>query len=97
MESKIISQLNRDYTSNVGKHYLMYGNLRSTLTRYCQHTIYLDIQVSSKWTKSPEETALQIAESWRTHQSVLAQADRYVVSFSLMAKPQHTTILQSRF
>ena len=65
MESKIISQLNRDYTRNVGKHYLMYGNLRSTLIRFSQRTIYLNIQVSSKWTKSPDETALQIAESWR--------------------------------
>ena len=96
MESKIISQLNRDYTRNVGKHYLMYGNLRSTLIRFSQRTIYLNIQVSSKWTKSPDETALQIAESWRRHQSALELANSYVVSLSLTTSPERKTIIQGR-
>lgn len=97
MESKIISQLNHDYTRNVGKHYLMYGNLRSTLVRYIQQTIYLDIKVSDKWTKSPEETALQIATSWRSFYEVLDQADCYVVSFGLMTSPERSTIIQGKF
>jgi len=96
MESKIISQLNHDYTRNVGKHYLMYGNLRSTLIRFSQRTIYLNIQVSSKWTKSPEDTALQIAESWRRHQSALELANSYVVSLSLTTSPERKTIIQGR-
>jgi len=96
MESKIISQLNRDYTRNVGKHYLMYGNLRSTLIRFSQRTIYLNIQVSSKWTKSPDETALQIAESWRRHQSALELANSYVVSLSPTTSPERKTIIQGR-
>ncbi len=97
MESKTISLLNHDYTRNVGKHYLMYGNLRSTLIRFSQRTIYLNIQVSSKWTKSPDETALQIAESWRRHQSALELANSYVVSFSLMTSLERSTIIQGKF
>jgi len=96
MESKIISQLNRDYTRNVGKHYLMYGNLRSTLIRFSQRTIYLNIQVSSKWTKSPDETALQIALSWQTYDDAFEQADSYVVSLSLTTSPERKTIIQGR-
>jgi len=96
MESKTISLLNHDYTRNVGKHYLMYGNLRSTLIRFSQRTIYLNIQVSSKWTKSPEDTALQIAESWRRHQSALELANSYVVSLSLTTSPERKTIIQGR-
>ena len=96
MESKIISLLNHDYTKNVGKHYLMYGNLRSTLVRYIQQTIYLDIKVSDKWTKSPEETALQIAESWRRHQSALELANSYVVSLIHTTSPERKTIIQGR-
>ena len=96
MESKIISQLNRDYTRDVGKHYLMYGNLRSTLIRFSQRTIYLNIQVSSKWTKSPDETALQIAESWRRHQSALELANSYVVSLIHTTSPERKTIIQGR-
>lgn len=97
MESHIISQLNHDYTKNVGKHYLMYGNLRSTLLRYKLQTIYLDIKVSDKWTRSPKETALQIATSWRSFYEVLDQADSYVVSFSLMASLEPSIIIQGKF
>lgn len=97
MESHIISQLNHDYTKNVGKHYLMYGNLRSTLLRYKLQTIYLDIKVSDKWTRSPKETALQIATSWRSFHEVLDQADSYVVSFNLMASPEPSIIIQGKF
>lgn len=97
MESHIISQLNHDYTKNVGKHYLMYGNLRSTLLRYKMQTIYLDIKVSDNWTRSPKETALQIATSWRSFHEVLDQADSYVVSFSLMASPEPSIIIQGKF
>lgn len=97
MESKIISQLNHDYTKNVGKHYLMYGNLRSTLVRYSQQTIYLDIQISDKWSKAPEETALQMATSWRSFHEVLDQANSYEVSFSLMTSPEQNTIIQGKF
>ena len=96
MESKIISQLNHDYTRNVGKHYLMYGSLRSALVRYSQRTVYLNIQVGSKWTKSAEETAHQMALSWQTYDDAFEQADGYVVSLSHMTSPERKTIIQGR-
>ena len=84
MKNINIPLLNSNYTYHVGKHYLMYGNLRSTLVGYENQTIHLNIAISKKWQKHPQQTALQIAQSWVNFSEELSDARRYIVKFSRM-------------
>lgn len=94
MNNMNIPLLNSNYTYHVGKHYLMYGNLRSTLEKYENQTLYLTIAISENWKKDPDQTALQIARSWADFSDELIEARYYQVRLGSMQKADNQLVIQ---
>ena len=60
------------------KCYRMDGGLASNLISFENQIIELEVRYSEKWTKPLEETALQLATSWKKN-SILLEATGYLV------------------
>ena len=88
-EMKNINQLKRNlspeleeirdrHISGTDKYLRIYGGLSSDLISFDNQIIELEVRFSEKWTKPLEETALQLATSWKKN-SILLEAKGYLV------------------
>lgn len=80
MNQEEISLINKRHINEVDKLYRMHGGLSSELIGFSQNCIHLKISVSKRWDKSKNDTALQLAESWRNNNKELSEANKYEVS-----------------
>lgn len=77
MTSKEVNKINTRHIPEVDRQYRMHGGLSSELMDFENGTIILRVTVSEKWTKSPEETAIQLAGSWKNNNPELSSASSY--------------------
>ena len=80
MEEKIdIKTISQRHVRRIDKFYRMCAGLSSELLSYESGVIELEIRKSTRWDKSPRETANQLAECWRSGNPELAGASRFLV------------------
>ena len=70
-------RINKRHIPKVDRQYRVHGGLSSELMDFENGTIILRVTISEKWTKSPEETALQLAGSWKNNNPELSSASSY--------------------
>tara|TARA_R110002096_G_scaffold233047_8_gene423027 strand:- start:2129 stop:2551 length:423 start_codon:yes stop_codon:yes gene_type:complete len=73
-----IQAISQRHICSIDKLYRMYGGLSSNLISYDNQVIELEIRKSSKWTKTPEVTARQLADCWKRNRE-LSDAVAFVV------------------
>ncbi len=63
----MLQDVNLRYQYAFGKFYQMFGGLRSSLKKYRNSTLYLDIYITEKWNAKRDalSTAYQMARYWR--------------------------------
>ena len=77
MTRKEVNKINTRHIPEVDRQYRMHGGLSSELMDFENGTIILRVNISEKWTKSSEETALQLAGSWKNNNPELSSASSY--------------------
>jgi hypothetical protein len=77
LPASFIQDINHRHIKNVDKLYRMFAGLSSELLEYSDQTLQIAIECSEKWKKPVEDTALQIAESWKTSNPELQHAKYY--------------------
>jgi len=80
MEDKIdIKAVSQRHVSSIDKLYRMHGGLSSELISYDSGVIELEIRKGKWWPKTPEVTARQLAECWKSRNRELSDAVAFVV------------------
>lgn len=74
-----IKAVSLSHVQRIDKLYRMHGGLSSELVSYESGVIELEIRKGERWKKTPEVTARQLAECWKSHNRELSGAVAFVV------------------
>ena len=87
LSSKQVSEINNYYINNFDKNFRKYAGLSSELVKVKNNTIFLRIDISSQWERSPIRTAIQFLNGWRLHNEILKKAHFYKVALFHSSPP----------
>ena len=74
-----IAAISDRHIRRIDKLYRMHGGLSSNLLSYDDQVIELEIRKTARWNRSPEVTARQLADSWRSGNAELSGAVAFLV------------------